>query len=89
VSVQHEGTAQSAHTMKTARQSRALSDLQVDAGACLQQNGDAAQVACMEHKECLYNTRRLCNQAHTAKSARKGGALSDLQVDAGLPPAEW
>ena len=24
--------------------------LQVDAGACLQQNGDAAQIACVEHK---------------------------------------
>jgi hypothetical protein len=28
--------------------------LQVDAGACLQQNGDAAQIACMEHQDCVY-----------------------------------
>ncbi len=49
--------------------------LQVDAGACLQQNGDAAQVACVERKESLYNTRGLCNQARTTKSARKGQSL--------------
>lgn len=50
---------QSSSDRKSAKKGRALSDLQVDARACLQQNGDAAQVACIEHKACL-NSMRDC-----------------------------
>ncbi len=39
--------------------------LQVDARACLQQKGDAAQVAYMKHVECLYSMRGLCNQGQS------------------------
>ncbi len=69
-----------ADTQCSARKGRAFTVLQAVTGACLQQNGHATQVACMERKECLCNTRRLCNQVDTNISARKRG---HLQADSG------
>ena len=61
----------------------ASSDWKAATGACLQQNGGAAQAACMERKECLCNTRGLCNQAHTANQPDRR-AVPDLHAGACL-----